>query len=101
MAFDMYFGTRHEKIDTYEEHIFQLVLAAPERFPQLDSIGDRFYSDFSLSPEQANAVIHELLLLLEEQGENPEKSLSLLIFRLVQFFSAACRANQDIRCAGD
>lgn len=98
----MYFGLRHEKIDHHEEYIFTVPEAAPERFPELKAIWSSFYSDFVLLPKQSDSLVYELLLLLEEQGGiDANKSLLNLVLRLIMFFSAASRANQQVRCSGD
>ncbi len=97
----MYLGERHEKIDYHEEYIFSLASTSAEHYPELNALWSRFYSSFQLTPSQANALIHELLSLLEEQDPAPNKPLSALVLRLSRFFSAASRSNQQIKCAGD
>jgi hypothetical protein len=101
VAFDMYLGDRREKIDENEEYIFTMASASAQEYPELLALWSRFYSSFQLSPGQASALIHELLCLLEEQDSPANKPLSALVLRLSRFFSAACRSNQPIACAGD
>jgi len=99
MAFDMYLGSRHESIGYHEEYIFSLMESDRDNFPELRAIQSNFYADFTLSPIQANALIHELFQLLE--AASTDKALQLLVMRLASFFSAAVRSNSNIRCCGD
>ena len=100
MAFDMYFDGRREAIRYDEEGIFSMASSAPESFPVLCFIGSHFYGGFSLSPEQAGSLVHELLSLYRlDSGSN--KGLSRTILRLAEFFSAATCSNSCIECSGD
>lgn len=99
VAFDMYFGSRREAVFDYEQYL--LAMAEPARFPQLSTISARFYERFSLSPQQANACVHELLAILDEYGPAGNNAISLLVLRLVSFFSAAYRTGENIQCVGD
>lgn len=101
MAFDMYAKDRHEAIHNQDEYIFSFASEAPHEFPQLNALWSKFYSDFNLYPEQAAALVHELLALHARYGPQGGKGMALLVLRLAQFFSAAACAKIGVRCAGD
>ncbi|WP_172205366.1 hypothetical protein [Niveibacterium sp. COAC-50] len=101
MAFDMYAGDRHEAIYDQDEYIFAYVAEAPGAFPQLEALYSRFYSEFSLTPEHAGLLVHELLALHDRFGANSGKAQAGLVLRLAQFFSAAARNSICVRCSGD
>lgn len=88
MAFDMRLGQAVEAIPTHEEFVFQLI--HDERFPKLNWLWEQFYIDPQISPKQADALLHEVLNLWEQQGGSGNKPLSLLGYRLVRFLHARC-----------
>ncbi len=98
MAFDMYLGDRHEKIDHHEDFIFTLI-GDGDAYPELARIWTEFYSNFVIAPEQANRLVHELILLVATAAEN--QVLTRLVLRLLPFFSAAYVSGQGIQCHGD
>ena len=101
MAFDMYAGERHEAIYDQDEYIFVYVSEVPGVFPQLEALRSKFYSEFSITPEVAGLLVHELLALHDRFGALGGKGQGALVLRLAQFFSAAVRNNIGVRCAGD
>lgn len=101
MAFDMYAGERHEAIQHHEGYLFEFATEAIEAFPQLNAIRARFYSDFTLEPEQSSALVHEILMLHEHHASQGGKAFSATALRLAQFFSYAWRNGAPIRCCGD
>ena len=100
MAFDMYAGDRRERIESHEEFLFSLASDAPN-YPELSALWENFYNSPRLSPQQANAVVHELIALLAANGGNTNKVLNSVVGRLLPFFSAACRNGHEIRCSSD
>ncbi|UXH79076.1 hypothetical protein [Roseateles amylovorans] len=104
MAFDMYVGDRREVIHEHETPLFTLAAASAGDFPQLNALWSRFYSDSSLYPEQAQALVHELLALHARHGGpggQGGKGMAQTVLRLAAFFSAAACAGRSIRCSGD
>lgn len=101
MAFDMYAGERHEAIQSHEEFLFAFSAEATQDFPQLNGLWARFYSDFTLEPEQASELAHEILMLHERYGSHGGKTFSAMALRLAQFFSYSWRNKIFIRCSGD
>ncbi len=97
----MYSGDRHEAIHDQDEYIFVYVTETPGAFPHLEALYSKFYSEFSLTPEHAGLLVHELLALHDRFGANSGKSMASLVLRLAQFFSAAARNHIGVRCAGD
>jgi hypothetical protein len=65
MAFDMYLGQRREKIDHHEEFSFELI-EDEAMYPELSRIWEGFYRSPVISPEQANRLVHELIMLFEK-----------------------------------
>jgi hypothetical protein len=97
----MYAGDRHEAIHDQDEYIFSFALETTGAFPQLEAMWSRFYSEFSLTPEQAGALVHELLLLHKRFGAQSGKGMAILVLQLAQFFSAAAQSDSTVRCVGD
>ncbi|MCC6075411.1 hypothetical protein ACFPTX_20705 [Pseudomonas sp. GCM10022188] len=87
MAFDMYAGARHEAIQSHEEYLFAFSAEAITDFPQLNAIRAKFYSDFTLGPEQSSELTHEILTLHERYENQGGKAFSATALRLAQFFS--------------
>jgi hypothetical protein len=100
MAFDMYLGERSEKIDYHEVFIFELI-ENQAVYPELSRIWKDFYGNPVISPERSNRLVHELIMLLEKSNLSDNKIFTSLMFRLLQFFSAAYVSNQEIQCTGD
>ncbi len=71
-----------------------------KNFTQLSRIRSNFYSDFIISPEQANHIVLELLLLVDLNSNN-DTLYKLFILRLASFFSEAVRSNLFVKCSGD
>lgn len=101
MAFDMQTSETSERINHHEDFLFLLVDEQPDRYPQLSILWDKFYDSPVLSPPQAEAIVHELIDLLNVQGGLENKALSHLIFRLLCFFSMAAKTDQSIQCSSD
>lgn len=101
MAFDMYAGDAKESIEHHEEFIFVLATENSSRYPQLSALWDRFYDDPSLSPQQSNSLVHELIDLLTSNGGGVNKPLANLILRILPFFSRAFQGQTEVRCTSD
>lgn len=101
MAFDMYAGERSERIDHHEEFLFSLVAADESEYPQLMSIWERFYDGPCLAPEQAGAIVHELIELLSNNGGEQGSHLAKIVMRLLPFFSFAYKRGLKIKCSSD
>ena len=101
MAFELYIKERHEKIDHWEEGIFDLVDGV-SKFPNLNKIWESYFDDLRISPNVANEITHELIEVMELAEKSKEhKHLVPLIIRLLTFFSAAYISGSEIRCAND
>ena len=100
MSFDLYCGDRQAAIAPFEEYIFSFV-AEDVRFPHLNELWQNFYSDPRISPDVANALVHELLLLKDTLEPQTWAKLQLVGDKLLLFFSAAYRDQQVIECYSD
>ena len=100
MSFDLYCGDRQAAISPFEEFIFSFV-DGDDRFPYLNELWRQYYSDPTISPDMANALVHELLLLKETLDPTTWAQTQLVGDRLLSFFSAAYREQQTIRCVSD
>jgi outer membrane cobalamin receptor len=100
MSFELYCGDRRTAISPHEDFIFSFVVDDP-RFPSLNELWQRYYSDPTLSPEMANALVHELLLLKDTLDAATWARTQWVGDRLLSFFSAAYRERQVIRCTSD
>ena len=102
MAFEMYANKYHEKIDHHEEILFHYVNDHDENYPSLYDIWENFYNGPRFSPEFANNVVHELILLLSNINEfENKKAIQKIILRLLPFFSFAYKNNYEIKCSSD
>ena len=101
MAFDMYSGERHEPIRDQDEFLFAFAEQDKGRYPVLLKLWANFYSEFVLTPQEAAALVHELLELHDRHEANAGKSMAGLVLRLAKFFSASAVSNVSVRCAGD
>jgi hypothetical protein len=70
-------------------HFLQLVLGVWQRFDQRPQI----------VPDEANAIVHELIMLLA--ANHADRALTQLIVRLLPFFSQAYRTQEPILCRSD
>lgn len=101
MAFDMYLEGQHQAIRGADEYIFTLASESTASYPVLASIWSRFYSQFSLTPEEAERLVHELLRLYGEHETSAARGFAELTLRLACFFSRASVAGLPIKCVGD
>ena len=101
MAFDMHADGDHQIIGLHEEFIFHLARADEDAFPTLMWLWDAYYDGPLISPQQASALMHELLELWARHGAEGNPALSRLCLRLLRFFSRAVRANATIRTSSD
>ena len=101
MAFDMHADGDRQMIGLHEEFIFHLANADEDAFPALMWLWDAYYDSPAISPQQASALMHELLELWARHGAEGNPALSRLCLRLLRFFSRAARANVTIRTCSD
>ena len=101
MAFDMHADGDQQMIGLHEEFIFQLAQADEDAFPTLMWLWDAYYDSPPISPQQASALVHELLELWARHGAEDNPALSRLCLRLLPFFSRAARGNATIRTSSD
>jgi hypothetical protein len=99
MAFCMFLGETLEPINHHEEYLLVMAAAHPRQYPVLASVWQRFYDDPIIAATEANAIVHELIMLLA--ANHADRALTQLIVRLLPFFSEAYRTNAPIRCASD
>ena len=100
MSLELYCGDRQAAIAPHEDFIFSFVIDDP-RFPDLNELWQQYYSDPTISPAQANALVHELLLLKDTLDWATWARTQVVGDRLLSFFSAAYREQQVIRCTSD
>lgn len=101
MAFDMRAGDRRENIGHHEEFLFALAQENESHYPELLAVWNAFYSAPRISSADAGALVHELIDLLSSNGGLSNKPLANTVVRLLPFFSAAHRSQQEIRCSSD
>lgn len=101
MSFDMYANGEHAAIRLHEEFMFTLVQADAQRFPALSALWKVYYDDPVIPPAQANALLHELIALLDKHGGASNKALSHTVLRLLPFFSMACQGGHEIHTESD
>jgi hypothetical protein len=99
MAFSMFLGGTREDIALHEEYFLVMASAHPQTYPALASVWQRFYDDPTIVAAEANAIVHELVMLLAVN--HADRALTQLIVRLLPFFSQAYRTQEPIRCASD
>jgi hypothetical protein len=97
MAFDMYAGSRYEKIEHEEEFVFSLITES-EEFIHLNNIWDNFYNGPKIEYQNANKIVHELITL---KSKVLSKNEHRIIDRWLIFFSYSYTQEKDIRCASD
>jgi hypothetical protein len=101
MAFDMYLNNKHEKIDHYEEGIFEII-NEDDDYPTLNWIWEKLYDGPSISPSQSNLLVHEMLKLLPKlPNENKNIIIRNLVIRVLPFFSEAYTSNSFIKTDSD
>lgn len=100
MALDMYFEGQHQAIRDADEYIFTLADSSAA-YPALASIWSRFYSEFSITPEEAGCLVNELLALYSAHTHDASRGFAELTLRLACFFSKASVAGLTIKCVGD
>ncbi|RYD82425.1 MAG: hypothetical protein EOP84_09430 [Verrucomicrobiaceae bacterium] len=101
MGFDMHAGDRRESIGHHEEFLFSLAQEDESRYPELLAVWHTFYNGPRISWSQAGALVHELIDLLSSNGGLASKPLANTVVRLLPFFSAAHRTQQEVRCSSD
>jgi hypothetical protein len=97
MAFDLYLGRRKVSIDTLEEEIFHIV-NNDARFPRLNWLWEEFYNSPSITPKQANDIVHELILL---RSIHTSYSVKKVIDKLLPYFSLAFKDDITITTLSD
>lgn len=98
MAFDMYLDKRHEAIGEHEEYIFSLAAEPPRDFPLLGRVWSKFYSDFTLSPEEAATLVHEFLALHERHATPRSMANQWLFSRFASRSSLAPPGAPQFQC---
>jgi uncharacterized protein YbgA (DUF1722 family) len=99
MAFSMFLGETQEDIDHHEEYVLVMVASHPKRYPVLSSVWHRFDESPQITPDDANAIVHELIMLLA--ANHADRALTQLIVRLLPFFSQSYRTQEPILCSSD
>ncbi len=85
MGFDLYCGDRQAAIAPFEDFIFSFVVG-DDRFPSLNKLWQQYYSDPTISPDMANALVNELLLLKETLDSATWARTQLVRDRLLLLF---------------
>ena len=101
MAFDMYAGDYHEKIEVHEEYLFEMASSNRDSFPEINDLRSKFYDDPKISVLKSELIIHELISLLVQCMDSHDTSSAKIIARLLSFFSQAKRTNLEIKCKSD
>jgi len=102
MGFDMSAGEREESIRHGEEYILQMVAEDAKCYPQLYALWRAFFDDPRFSPQQAEAMVHELIELLDRHGNGGrERNLTHSVLRWLAFFSYAARGGHEIETYSD
>jgi len=101
MALDLYAGEHREQVNLHDEQILQRAAAQADRFPQLSAMWAAFYDAPRISSQQANELVHELVLLLTLPELESNTAIVRRGLRLAGFFSAAHRSGLDVRSVSD
>jgi hypothetical protein len=101
MAFDMYAGEYHEKIEANEEYLFEMVSSDRHSFPVINDLRSKFYDDPKISVLQSELLIYELISLLAQCMDSRDTNSANIIARLLLFFSQAKRQDIEIQCKSD
>jgi hypothetical protein len=99
MAFSMSLAGASEDIGGNEQYFLVMAAAQPRLYPALAAVWNQFYDSRPIAPDDANAIVHELIMLLA--ANNADRALTQLIVRLLPFFSQAYRTQEPIRCSSD
>jgi hypothetical protein len=99
MAFCMSLDGTIEVIGVNEQYVLVMAAAQPRHYPMLASVWQRFDQSPSIGAADANAIVHELIVLLA--ANNADRALTQLIVRLLPFFSRAYRTQVAILCSND
>jgi hypothetical protein len=99
MAFCLFLGETREEIGNHEEYILVMAASDAKRHPVLSSVWHRFDESPQIAAEEANAIVHELIMLLA--ANHADRALTQLIVRLLPFFSQSYRTQEPIRCTSD
>jgi hypothetical protein len=107
MALSMSLAGASEDIDSNEQYFLVMAAAQPRLYPALAAVWNQFYDSRpmaesrseSIAPDAANAIVHELIMLLA--ANHADRALTQLVVRLLPFFSQAYRTQEPIRCASD
>ena len=87
MAFDMYAGKRHEKIEHHEEGLFSLI-ESDDQYPLLNDLWVRFYNGPRISAEHAKRLALELIQLGDLlRSLQTDEVLLTATHRLAEFFN--------------
>jgi len=98
VAFDMYADQIREKIEHNEEYIFTYI-NEDDNYPILNWVWDEYYNSPSISSDQSNSIVHELISLAATQTS--DKQLAETINRLLPFFSYCYKNELTIKSASD
>jgi hypothetical protein len=99
MAFCMFLGATQEAIGHHEEYVLVMVASDVKRYPVLSAVWQRFDQSPQIVPDEANAIVHELIMLLA--ANHADRALTQLIVRLLPFFSQSYRTQEPILCSSD
>ena len=95
-------GGREESIRHGEEYVLQMAADDAARYPQLHALWCAFFDDPRFSPQQAGAMVHELIELLDRHGNGGrERGLTYTVSRWLAFFSHAARGGYEIETNSD
>jgi hypothetical protein len=105
MALSMSLAGTSEDIDSNEQYFLVMAAAKPRLYPALAAVWNQFYDSrvidadrpaASIGPDDANAIVHELIMLLA--ANHADRALTQLVVRLLPFFSQAYRTQESILC---
>jgi hypothetical protein len=107
MTFSMSLAGASEDIDGNDQYFLVMAAAQPRLYPALAAVWKRFYDSppmpegqsATMGPDDANAIVHELIMLLA--ANHADRALTQLVVRLLPFFSQAYRTQESIRCSSD
>jgi hypothetical protein len=99
MTFSMSLAGASEAIGGNEQYFLVMAAAQPRRYPALAAVWNQFYDSQPIGPDEANAIVHELIMLLA--ANHADRALTQLIVRLLPFFSQSYRTQEPIRCTSD
>ncbi len=99
MALSMSLTGASADIDGNEHYFLVMAAAQPRLYPALATFWSQFYDSQPIAPDAANAIVHELIMLLA--ANHADRALTQLIVRLLPFFSQSYRTQESILCSSD